>query len=893
MRWLLYAMAMPCFSLPAGALFTEGQGEIHSPEQNALEVHAADNSIIHWDTFDIASQESVSFALPSENSALLNRVMGGARSEIFGRISSNGQIILINPNGILVGKEACIDTAGWIASTFDLQDKTFLETREWRFAGSARSPIEIEGTIRAPKISLFGDSIALSGNLIGESINVGDKDSSFISVTRDAKVETPRDGRVIFLSGKDLDFWGNVNCPNGFVEVSAHRNLGYHGLVDTDKTGMLLLDPNEIDIVLGGAGTTNPAPFAAFYNGSPAVSATVASADLIMQLGLSNVTIQTNNSIAGGSGNITLHPGATISWASGTNLLLQADQSILLYDSLLPTGPGSQVALFATHGDIVVMSNFAGSAAQAQIVATGLYPVGTPSIILQAVNGSLTMIAADNLETKIRSDNMMSSGDIQIAAHDLNFTAADATTADANTGIQNGRGDIYLTAPGSLNFTSGTGIAAHQANANIVTGLSGGGIPAGGDLFFSVGSLHFDSTLSTTGVQGAASITAYGNFMGAGFGNIQGTVAGDALFLGGFPNANGSGISSLFSGNIDISIRGDLTMVANSGPSMAFCGTGIRALFSLPGQTADVNVAIGGSLIAISGGGIDAASGFGSSGGNVSVAVAGPAIFEITNGTMLSGKVLFSDIGSIRFAAQSVSFNGNGTTPLPALISAQTDIAIATTGDCSINFGSLVSTTGSISIASGGSINMTSGTSLQADQEILAIADRNIELLSGTVQSTTSQIIFVVDNAFPSKPFIGPGAFITNPSTLAAPLGISIYTAQRGRNSISGTTFNGAPFVPGAMFVNTAEEVWCTYYPGGISTFPFTIFYKDCQNLVAYQANLIGSELLRDLHPYDEAWGWYERFTWTRDEYTEPHMIHRRKLMFDLPKSWTTIVNHP
>jgi hypothetical protein len=54
-----------------------------------------------------------------------------------------------------------------------------------------------------------------------------------------------------------------------------------------------------------------------------------------------------------------------------------------------------------------------------------------------------------------------------------------------------------------------------------------------------------------------------------------------------------------------------------------------------------------------------------------------------------------------------------------------------------------------------------------------------------------------------------------------------IYTAIRSQNQINGL-INGAPFIPGALFVNTNEEMWATYYPGGAyGGGPFTIYYKD------------------------------------------------------------------
>jgi len=39
----------------------------------------------------------------SSQSAVLNRVVGSSRSEILGSLLSNGQVYLINPNGIMFG----------------------------------------------------------------------------------------------------------------------------------------------------------------------------------------------------------------------------------------------------------------------------------------------------------------------------------------------------------------------------------------------------------------------------------------------------------------------------------------------------------------------------------------------------------------------------------------------------------------------------------------------------------------------------------------------------------------------------------------------------------------------------------------------------------------------
>jgi filamentous hemagglutinin family protein len=59
-------------------------------------------------------------------SAVLNRVVGKNASAIFGALQSNGRVFLINPNGILFGAGAQIDTAGLVASTLNMLDCDFI-----------------------------------------------------------------------------------------------------------------------------------------------------------------------------------------------------------------------------------------------------------------------------------------------------------------------------------------------------------------------------------------------------------------------------------------------------------------------------------------------------------------------------------------------------------------------------------------------------------------------------------------------------------------------------------------------------------------------------------------------------------------------------------------------
>jgi filamentous hemagglutinin family protein len=900
MKWFFSLIAIPCFSLPIGPHFAAESGVVESSSPNTLEIRAGHQPIVNWDSFSLAKDERVIFHLASSDSVALNRVIGPSKSEIFGAISSNGQIILLNPAGILIGKDAVIDTQSWMASTFDIQDKIFLATRDWLFTGDSNAAVEIQGTVNANRICVAAREILCGGNLTGDQIDMVaaisarimsgriQADSrvlgnSFMEISPSANIVTSKGGEAIFFSDKTLAFDGEVFSPGGFVEISGLESFSFHGKVDTDQTGTLLFDPNEIRIV-AAPGMTSPAPLTAFYDGSPSVSSTILNTDLTTLLGMTSVVIQTNAGIVGGSGNISQDVGAPVSWASGTNLTLHANQSILINDLISAGGNGSLITLIADQGSVVLTST---PGVPAIVETNGLYTAGSPSIVVIASNGSLNINSALDTRATVQANSLISCGDIRVIAGSLDFISGTANAANSTCGIQTRRGDVYLTVSGPVNFIGGdSSMVAFEANASVVSGIDPVGAPLGGNLYFTAGSLNLDSTNAVSGGRCGTSLTAYG--LGATTGNVIGSVSGDVLFKSSFSLASGSGISSLFEGEIDVAIGGNVTFISSPGPSTMFSGTGIRTLFSGgAGSTRNVHVAIGGNLRAISGGGTDGAAGIGGE-GNISVAVRGSAVFQVTNGTGgVSGDCLFSNLGSIEFAAGTVSFLGNSATPLYSHVVAPGNISIASQGAMTLDYGLIESTSGTITMESlNGSLFLSNASRLESAYQLLAMAAFNLEMRDSTAESLNDKIIFVVDNAFPTRPQIGTGSFFIDPSSLIAPLGISIYTARQGQNTIVNSTFNGGTFIPGTLFIDTSQEIWCTYYPGGISTLPFTIFYKDCRNQVTYEATLIGSELQRDLHPYDEAWGWIETFSLN----SEPYFIWHRQNMFNHPKSWTALI---
>ncbi len=111
---------------PSGATVAHGNVSFNQPNASTLNITNTPGAIVNWQQFGIAQGELTRFIQQSASSAILNRVTGQDPSQILGQLQSNGRVFLINPNGVIFGQNAVIDTAGMIASTLNLSDDNFL-----------------------------------------------------------------------------------------------------------------------------------------------------------------------------------------------------------------------------------------------------------------------------------------------------------------------------------------------------------------------------------------------------------------------------------------------------------------------------------------------------------------------------------------------------------------------------------------------------------------------------------------------------------------------------------------------------------------------------------------------------------------------------------------------
>lgn len=154
------------FSNPQGMDVVSGRVSA-SNFGNTLKIEASDKSIINWNSFSIAGGEVASFQLPSSSCAVLNRVTGKIQSEILGSLISNGKVFLLNPSGIIIGPNALISTNSFLASTYDILDKAFLNGEDLLFSGASEEKVINLGTVRAldGDVILIGRHIENSGKI--------------------------------------------------------------------------------------------------------------------------------------------------------------------------------------------------------------------------------------------------------------------------------------------------------------------------------------------------------------------------------------------------------------------------------------------------------------------------------------------------------------------------------------------------------------------------------------------------------------------------------------------------------------------------------------------------------------------------------------------------------
>jgi len=121
------AMALDMNALPTDGTVTGG-AVTFSQSGAKLNVNQTSNrAVIDWRSFDIGEKAHVNFDQPNAASIAVNRVSASTNaSQINGKLTANGQIWILNANGVMFGRTAKIDVAGLVASTAKIDARKFM-----------------------------------------------------------------------------------------------------------------------------------------------------------------------------------------------------------------------------------------------------------------------------------------------------------------------------------------------------------------------------------------------------------------------------------------------------------------------------------------------------------------------------------------------------------------------------------------------------------------------------------------------------------------------------------------------------------------------------------------------------------------------------------------------
>ncbi len=153
---------------PHGGVVSAGSASISQAAGQTTITQTTPHVAINWQSFGIAAGQSVQFVQPGRSAVALNRVTGADPSAILGRLSANGQVFLVNPNGILFGPGASVDVGGLVASTLNITDGDFMAGR-YRFSGAGAAELLNQGALQSANggyVALLGAQVNNQGTVV-------------------------------------------------------------------------------------------------------------------------------------------------------------------------------------------------------------------------------------------------------------------------------------------------------------------------------------------------------------------------------------------------------------------------------------------------------------------------------------------------------------------------------------------------------------------------------------------------------------------------------------------------------------------------------------------------------------------------------------------------------
>jgi len=232
--WLIVFLVLPVsvWANPSGEQLVSGSATFNRSANQLDIIQGSNSAIIDWQSFSISAGETTKFLQPSAVSAVLNRVVSSDPSQIFGNLTANGQVFLVNQNGILVGASGVIDTNGFVASTLDVGNEAFLAGGDLTFLGASDNAV-----INLGKINGVGGDVLL---IARDVQNAGEI--------------TATNGTVALATGSEVLVKAS-GAERVFIQAgSSEGKVENSGLIDTASAELKALGGNEFALAINNSG---------------------------------------------------------------------------------------------------------------------------------------------------------------------------------------------------------------------------------------------------------------------------------------------------------------------------------------------------------------------------------------------------------------------------------------------------------------------------------------------------------------------------------------------------------------------------------------------------------------------------------------------------------------
>ncbi|MBU2707994.1 filamentous hemagglutinin N-terminal domain-containing protein [Zooshikella marina] len=237
---------------PQNGTVTHGNATITQSGTTTTINQASDRAVIDWQSFNVNKNEKVHFDQPGISAATLNRINDQNPSQIHGQVTANGKVYLVNPNGIIFGKDATVNVGGFVASGMNVSDEhaaSFFNDDKLIFSGNSNSKIENNGLINASSgsVALIGKRVVNNG-IITAKLNTSliGSDKASLDFDGDGLISIEVDRELIVNDNTSREVVNNGEINAQYIKLSANAtNNAINSLVNND--GILKAEATTIE----------------------------------------------------------------------------------------------------------------------------------------------------------------------------------------------------------------------------------------------------------------------------------------------------------------------------------------------------------------------------------------------------------------------------------------------------------------------------------------------------------------------------------------------------------------------------------------------------------------------------------------------------------------------